>query len=448
MDILSNIWNALCTENPQLLENLYFPLLLIESYMILIIFSNVLNLKSTRKQRILYVLAQSISGLITQYGIPSPYNIFMNYIFVFSFVYVIFEQNSMKSLIAVIVPTLSFVLTGTLILNPILKLANITSYQLNIIPIYRLIYLALMYSIILVFIFLLKYKKLKINMYDEIDKKNKSMLLLNFSLGLLAIAVQLLLTFYYINTYPIVFTILNFISLIAYFSISLFSLNRINKLMLTTRDLQNAEAYNNSLSILYDNVKGFKHDFDNIVSTIGGYVRNDDLEGLKKYYIELEDDCKRVNNIAILNPNIINNPGIFNLLSIKYKKASEMGIQINLEFFLDLNTINMKIYDFSRILGILLDNSIEAASECDEKVINIIFRKEDKNNRQIVIIENTFYDKNINTNEIFKKGVSGKENHTGLGLWEVREIIKRNNNINLFTNKTDKYFKQQLEIYY
>ena len=44
--------------------------------------------------------------------------------------------------------------------------------------------------------------------------------------------------------------------------------------------------------------------------------------------------------------------------------------------------------------------------------------------------------------------ISGKENHTGLGLWEVRKIIKKNNNINLHTSKNDKYFSQTLEIYY
>ena len=29
---------------------------------------------------------------------------------------------------------------------------------------------------------------------------------------------------------------------------------------------------------------------------------------------------------------------------------------------------NMKIYEFARILGILLDNAIEASSECEEKI--------------------------------------------------------------------------------
>lgn len=139
--------------------------------------------------------------------------------------------------------------------------------------------------------------------------------------------------------------------------------------------------------------------------------------------------------------------GIYNLLTSKYHEAESKDIKMNMTFLLDLNTLKMKIYEFARILGILLDNAIEASSECDEKIINITFRNDNKNNRQLITIENTYKNKNIDTEKIFEKGISEKENHTGLGLWEVRKIIKKNNNVNLFTSKTDKFFSQQLEIY-
>lgn len=126
----------------------------------------------------------------------------------------------------------------------------------------------------------------------------------------------------------------------------------------------------------------------------------------------------------------------------------EKGIKVNLTVLLDLNDLHMKIYEFVRILGILLDNAIEAASECDEKILNIVFRNESKNNRNIILIENTYKDKDVDIEQIFNKGVSGKQNHTGLGLWEIRQILKKNNNVNLYTNKNEKYFSQQLEIYY
>jgi two-component system sensor histidine kinase AgrC len=282
---------------------------------------------------------------------------------------------------------------------------------------------------------------------DEFDKKTKMIIFINLAFGLLAIIFQLFLTFYYIDSLPVLVTFISLISLLAYFLISIYSLTRITKLTLTTQKLESAEEYNKSLSILYDNVKGFKHDFTNIVSAIGGYIQTNDMDGLKQYYLQLEDDLQRVNNISALNPEIINNPGVYNLLSSKYHKADTLNIKINLEFFLDLSTLNMKIYEFTRVLGILLDNAIEAASECDEKIINIKFRNENAKNRQVVIVENTYKDKNVDVEKIFEKGVSGKEKHTGLGLWEIRQILKKNTNLNLYTNKSEEFFTQQLEIY-
>ena len=108
----------------------------------------------------------------------------------------------------------------------------------------------------------------------------------------------------------------------------------------------------------------------------------------------------------------------------------------------------MPIYEFSRIIGILIDNAIEAAKECEEKIVNLIFRASPRNSVQIITIENTYKDKNIKLDNIFNKGFSGKNNHSGIGLWEVKQIEKKHNNIVLHTTKDSKYFKQQLEIYY
>ena len=170
------------------------------------------------------------------------------------------------------------------------------------------------------------------------------------------------------------------------------------------------------------------------------------MEGLKNYYSQLEEDCSRVNNLYILNPDNINNPGVYNLLTTKYNEAEEKGIKVTLTVLLDLNDLHMKIYEFARILGILLDNAIDAAAECDSKVLNIVFRNEAKNNRNIILIENTYKDKDVDIDQIFNKGVTGKDNHTGLGLWEVKQLLKKNNNVNLYTTKNEQYFSQQLDI--
>ena len=396
----------------------------------------------------IFVLIFSFASLISMNIFPNPFNILFNYFIVYMLSYIIFRFSLLKSLLALVISIIVFALVGTLILNPYLTILNIDSNQLNYIPIYKFGYLIIMYLIIYAIAVIIKNRKIGISLLDDIDKKNKYIILCNLILGLFTLVVQLIITIYYTDKLPVIITFLSFISLLAYFTISIYSLTRIMKLTLTTRKLQSAEEYNNTLRILHDNVRGFKHDFDNIVTTIGGFIRTNDMKGLEQYYLQLEDDCQRVNNLYILNPEVVNNDGIYNLLTKKYYEADSKDIKVNITFLLDLSKLNMKIYEFARILGILLDNAIEASSECEEKLINLTFREDTNNSRQLIIIENTYKDKNVDTEKIFEKGVSGKQEHTGLGLWEVRKIIKKNKNINLFTTKNERLFIQQLEIYY
>lgn len=410
--------------------------------------NNVFNLSCTKKQKYLYISVTACIAAIATLFISWPFNIILNYITAFLILYFVIKLSFIKSFIATIFPSIVFNLIGYLLANPYLDLLKITYEENNTIAIYRIPFALLTYSIVLIFNLIIKYRKFTINILEDFDKKSKSIIIFNFIFGFICIFLQGILSVKYIDILPIEFTFFNFICLLIYFVLSFFSLAKVMSLSTTTKKLESAEEYNKTLHILHDNVRGFKHDFDNIVTTIGGYIKTNDMEGLEKYYSQLQEDCSKVNNLYILNPDIINNPGIYNLLTTKYSEAEENGIKVNLTFLLDLNELHMKIYEFARILGILLDNAIDAASECDEKVLNIVFRNEAKNNRNIILIENTYKDKNVDLNQIFNKGITGKENHTGLGLWEIRQILKKNNNVNLYTNKNEKYFTQQLEIYY
>ena len=449
MEFLNNIWTAISTPNETLITLLSIPLLIfIEAPLTFYLISNFFNIKFSKKQAFIYIASTVITALIANYVIAWPFNIVLNYSSAFIILFFIMKLNFIQSLIATLFPSIVFNLAVNLIANPYLDLQKINLEQSATIAIYRIPFVLLAYLIVFIFCLILKYKKITINILENFDKRTKTIITLNFIFGFLNIFLQGVLSVRYIDILPIEFTFFNFISLLFYFGLSFYSLAKIMNLVTTTQKLENEKEYNKTLHILHDSVRGFKHDFDNIVTTIGGYIKTNDMKGLEKYYSQLEEDCEKVNNLYILNPDIINNPGIYNLLTTKYSEAIEKGIKVNLTFLLDLNNLHMKIYEFARMLGILLDNAIEAASESDEKVLNIVFRNDSKNNRNIVLIENTYKDKNVNIDEIFNKGVTGKENHTGLGLWEVKQILKKNNNINLYTNKNDTYFSQQLEIYY
>ena len=292
-----------------------------------------------------------------------------------------------------------------------------------------------------------KHKNINITILDSMNKRTKILLILNSIFMIISFALQSFLVSFYIDNLPIYITVISLIILLGYYIISFYSLIKTTKLQITEQDLEQSKQYNKTLTILHDNIRCFKHDYNNMITTLGGYISYEDMEGLKKYYNELLQDCYKVNSLSSLNPEVINNPAIYSLLTNKYHQATELDINMNIETFIDFNKLNMKVYEFTKVLGILLDNAIEAAKECNEKTINIIIRKDFNINRQLVIVENTYTDKNIDTEKIYEKGFTSKQNNTGLGLWEIRQILKRNKNLNLFTSKNNEFFKQQLEIY-
>ena len=86
---------------------------------------------------------------------------------------------------------------------------------------------------------------------------------------------------YEINYSILIYNILSNITLVI---LSVYNTNKQIKLEITERELQNSEMHNKALKELNDSIRVFKHDYNNIVHAIGGYIATDDMPGLEKYY--------------------------------------------------------------------------------------------------------------------------------------------------------------------
>lgn len=447
MEIFQTIWTALTTPNEGLIQILSIPLTFLEAYIYMLLFTTVLNIPYNKKQMLSYVLSFSSIGLICNFFIPKVYSGFILLIIYLIIIISVFKINIFKAILAEFLPLLISVIAEMFLTKLYITFLGIQYSDALTIPIYRVLSVSLIYLLMYLFHLCFKHFHISIKLTDNIDKKSKILLITNIILAIITLIMQCVIISFFNNLLPLSITIISIITLIAYFFTSLYSINKSTKLQATEQSLEEAQLYNKSLKILHDNVRAFKHDFSNIVQSIGGYIGTNDMKGLEVYYNQLLDDCQKTNNLYTLSPEVINNPAIYSLLASKYHKADELGINIHLEIFLNLDDLNMKVYEFTRILGILMDNAIEASKECEEKVINVEIRKDFKVNRQIVLIENTYSEKDVDLNRIFEKGYSSKPDNTGLGLWEVREILRKNKNLNLYTTKDSKFFKQQLEIY-
>lgn len=452
MEFFQTIWTALTTPNEGLVKLQGIPLCFLDAFVCMYFFTTVLNINTSRKQKVIYVCIFSCLAIIANLILPPLYTTFVSMILWPILVKLILKASVLKSILSEVI---TYALTSILefvFAKLIFACFQVTSDVILSIPLYRLCIVLIIYLTIFLLTLVIKYFKINIQIFENMHKKTKALLITNLVLMIIVIAMQFYLINFYSDTMPLIITFISIVGLIAYFFVTIYSIINSSKLEITTRDLEGTKLNLHSLQVLHDTVRTFKHDFDNIVNSIGGYVRNKDMEGLTKYYNQLQEDCHKTNNLYSLNPTVINHPAIYNILATKYYVADELNVQINLDIFLDLNEIeqHMKIYEFTRILGILLDNSIEAAKDCDKKLINVVFRKEDHKHRIVVIIENTYNNKDVDTDKIFEKGFSSKskETNSGLGLWKVRQILKKNNNLNLFTSKTPELFKQQFEIYY
>ncbi len=448
MDIFQTIWTAMTTPKESLVKIMMIPLTYLDAFIGMIFFTTLLNIHANIKRKLIYIISYGTIANIITFLVPTSFAVYVNLIIWPLMVFFILRATILKSILSEIV---TMVITSILdfIFANILLIFNVTSNMIVYIPIYRLVVVLGIYFIMFLLARIIQIFKINLSTLDNINPKTKALLIVNCLLIILVLAMQFYLVTFYSSTMPLFITIINIIGLIAYFGVSIYSIVNSSKLETTQLNLENANHTIHSLTILHDQVRSIKHDFDNMVNCIGGYVVTEDIEGLKKYYQDLLEECHKTNNLYALSPKVINHPAIYHMLATKYYEADQLNVHISLNVFLDLNEIEkrMRILDFTRILGILLDNAIDAAKECDKKIINVTFRKEISNDMIVVIIQNTYKNKDVNTEEIYKKGISSKENHSGLGLWKVRQILMHNNNLNLYTTKNDEYFTQQFEIY-
>ena len=145
---------------------------------------------------------------------------------------------------------------------------------------------------------------------------------------------------------------------------------------------------------MYDSLRGFRHDFGNFLQALNGYACTNNIEGIKTMSKSIIGECQEVNQLERLNSDLTDNEALNILLLKKYNIAKEKKIYIDFECMPDFDSKDIKTYDLCRIVGILLDNAIDAAEECTRKIINIKLINERKAKRNVIIIENTYREKN------------------------------------------------------
>ncbi len=239
-----------------------------------------------------------------------------------------------------------------------------------------------------------------------------------------------------------------------YFCVSLFTMYRSLKSneasMRAKQKLEQYESlreYTANLEHVYHNLRSFKHDYINIMASISSFLEEGEYDALHTYFntyilplkSTMNQNTETLNNL--MNVHVLE---LKSLLSVKLMSAMEQGIQVTIDIPDTIDQIRLNPIDLTRVLGIYLDNAMEAASETERPVI--AFHMASVHNCIAIMIANSFLDKGLPVSEMAQLNVTSKGENHGIGLYNANQILNQYDTVFHETYIEDRQFIQHLQI--
>lgn len=220
-----------------------------------------------------------------------------------------------------------------------------------------------------------------------------------------------------------------------------------NKIEKQRIQYENLEEYTAKLEVLYTDMRKFRHDYTNILSSMYSFIEENDMCGLKKYFNEKIQPLNQKMNSNNYKLGVLKNvhlPEVKGLLSSKIIKAQELGLDTFIDISEPIDEINIDIIELVRSIGIIMDNAIEAALSSEDKRICLGLIK--KNQSVIIVVSNSFSGDIPPISMLFKQGFSTKGENRGLGLSNLKEILSKYRNVTLDTFIKNELFFQEITV--
>lgn len=186
---------------------------------------------------------------------------------------------------------------------------------------------------------------------------------------------------------------------------------------------ENQKIYTQTLENSLDQIKGFRHEMNNIISTIAGFVELERLDLLRPYIGDLQQRLTAQSSTNVLNLNLREVPILYGLLIGKVNYATNMGVRFEIAIVTKEEIVfpNEVLYDLAYIMGVWLDNAIEAAAASELRQVNLLVR--DDSDCYNIVVRNSF-EGEVDLKKIKRKNYSTKSNHMGIGLHQVEEKVQ------------------------
>lgn len=206
------------------------------------------------------------------------------------------------------------------------------------------------------------------------------------------------------------------------------------------------QAYVHLLEELQREVRTFRHDFQNLLSSVALQANNGDLEGIHTFthnitgYFDqkLGNEIRHMGNLA----QIAIYP-LRSLLTVKVAQMRQRDIAAEVEILLPITQLGMQREDFLRCVGILMDNAVEAATRCKGGIVRILLLQTKQ--ELLFVVSNTCTQKpDMQAMQIVNYTTKGKGH--GIGLESYRRILAGYENCVTRTVWNAGFFTQELRI--
>lgn len=322
-------------------------------------------------------------------------------------------------------------------------------------PLFLLI-MIFVYSIVLVFLKWLDYDFTSLRR-ESLDKDfQKSLTKINWIMGAYFLVMESLSYFEYaydvqsktVRHLILVFYLLFFMGIIK--KLDTYLKEKLQEKLNQEQALRyrDMERYSRHIEELYKEVRSFRHDYTNLLTSLRLGIEEEDMEQIKEVYDSvLKDSSEKLQDNKYDLGRLVNvrDRALKSLLAGKFLKARDKDIVFNVEVPEEIQVEGMSLLDFLTIVSILCDNAIEASAEASQPHVSIAFLKNGA--QETFIIENSIKEEDIDISEIFSFGASSKGEERGVGLYTVMKIVESHPNTSLNTTCQDQVFRQVLTVH-
>lgn len=367
----------------------------------------------------LEVMVYQISNVYEQ----AQYLELVVYIMMFIYLWVQFKKNLRINIINYILCVLIIAVLQVICYLPMILLPeSLYLYRITLVNILLLVIVVVLYK-----------SKVLFRVSEYMTQKSRFVFMfLIILLSFVVFSVYSLRTYTHLRALDYFILIVSIV-LLFIIALLLFKERMINQQMKVEKEL--SRLYGNALVELIDRVKINQHNYNNQLVAIQGMIFTaETLEGLqeeqKKYYASIRHEEQYSNLLSEYNDRIV-----AGFLYSKLCNVDANHININCSLHMQKEENSLFLSDMIQILGVLIDNAIEEVvkEQYHKKSICIEILEDEK-----ICLEVRNICRKISINEIsefFKKGNSTKGQERGLGLYSVKEMVKKWNGDILSQNK-------------